>query len=342
MEDHKKRSYLTGVILFCLLSGLMAAVIYKMDPDIFQVLKSLSLQALIFLAVINFVYQLFEALINLVIFRRRIGDYSLKNALDVVYLGIFAKVLTSSGGTLPMQSYYLHRKGLMVGSSIGLLSLQYILHKVFTLICASVFLLLNWSYIHQNLPAIYPYLLLAYGVCILVIVLVVLACVWKKAHDLLIRLLNRLPDTEKWAHRKDTWSRNVDALYREAGLLLQNKQDLAAICVLEILKLLSLYITTCFCSRILGIRTLSCFRLAALTAVMFLISNALPNISGMGSVEFSFFLIFSPVFGDLTLSVLLLYRAATYYFPFFLSVIWFVCVERKWLKMRHRQPDPDT
>lgn len=336
MEDHKKRSYLTGVITFCLLSALLVLAIYKMDPDIFKVLKTVSFRSLIFLAFLNFIYQMFEASINTVIFRQRIDRYTLKNALDVVYIGIFAKVITSSGGTLPMQSYYLHRRGVMVGSSIGLLSLQYMLHKVFALICASFFLALNWGYIHQNLSTIYPYLLAAYLICILIIVLMVLACVWQTAHDFVIYLLNKLPDTEKSQKRKNSCEVNVDALYREVGLLLQSKKGVLRISVLEILKLLSLYCTTYFCGRILGLGSMPFFRLMALTSVMFMISNAIPNISGMGSVEFSFLLIFSPVFEDLTLSVLLLYRASTYYFPFFLSIIWFVCLEHKLLKRKQK------
>ena len=64
-----------------------------------------------------------------------------------------------------------------------------------------------------------------------------------------------------------------------------------------------------------------------------LITNALPNVAGVGPMEFAFLLLFAP-WSDTTVasSALVLYRVATYFFPFLLSVIVFLCEENRSLK----------
>lgn len=69
-----------------------------------------------------------------------------------------------------------------------------------------------------------------------------------------------------------------------------------------------------------------------LTALMHLISNALPNVVGVGPVEFAFMMIFSQYMDDAQASsALILYRTATFFFPFVLSVLVFRFVQKRGL-----------
>ena len=70
-----------------------------------------------------------------------------------------------------------------------------------------------------------------------------------------------------------------------------------------------------------------------LAALMLLITSALPNVAGVGPMEFAFLLLFAP-WADTAIasSALVLYRVATYFFPFLLSVIVFLREEKKSLK----------
>ena len=70
-----------------------------------------------------------------------------------------------------------------------------------------------------------------------------------------------------------------------------------------------------------------------LASLMLLITSALPNVAGVGPMEFAFLLLFAP-WADTAIasSALVLYRVATYFFPFLLSVIVFLCEEKKSLK----------
>ena len=62
---------------------------------------------------------------------------------------------------------------------------------------------------------------------------------------------------------------------------------------------------------------------------MFL-SNALPNVAGMGSVETAFLLVFGSFFGTAeTMSLLMLYRIASYYFVTAVSAVGFFGAQRR-------------
>ena len=49
--------------------------------------------------------------------------------VEVVFLGVFANVATFSAGTIPMQSYYLHCCGMVLGTGVGLAILEYVLGR---------------------------------------------------------------------------------------------------------------------------------------------------------------------------------------------------------------------
>ena len=81
--------------------------------------------------------------------------------------------------------------------------------------------------------------------------------------------------------------------------------------------------------EILGISGPSFWHVQLLTALMHLISNALPNVAGMGSIETAFLLVFGSFLkrGEV-MSVMMLYRIASYYVVFAASAVGFFFAQR--------------
>lgn len=96
------------------------------------------------------------------------------------------------------------------------------------------------------------------------------------------------------------------------------------------LKLFCLYLTLFLSIRPVGVSVLSLWRVQLLGGLMHIIVSALPNVAGMGPAEFSFLLIFSRYmdYGQSS-SVLILYRTATFFFPFMVSIFVFLIVQRR-------------
>ena len=101
----------------------------------------------------------------------------------------------------------------------------------------------------------------------------------------------------------------------------------------SLLKLFVLYSIPYLALRLAGCTALSFAEVQLLSSLMLLITSALPNVAGVGPMEFAFLLLFSPWAGTAAASsALVLYRVATYFFPFLLSVITFLREEKRSLK----------
>ena len=165
----------------------------------------------------------------------------------------------------------------------------------------------------------------AYAVCTEIILGKLLIYTWGRMKQLVIYGIHKIPDRGNGKERKELWTENIETLYDNTRRLFRDKGKLAKIMLAETGKLLLLYVVPLVCGALLGVKQPESYHILGLAALMFMLSNALPNLAGMGSAEFSFFLIFSDVYGNMALPVLLLYRLTTCYMPFLFSCIWALC-----------------
>ena len=243
---------------------------------------------------------------------------------------MFANVATFSAGIIPLQSWYLYRRGLTAGSGAGTMTLEYTFHKCTILIYATAMLLLQGRWLAGENAGLARWLLLGYGVCAIIITGLLLLCAWQRVQRLACLGLDRLPETGKWGPRKAAWKAGLAALYAQSRRLLRDRERLVRVLGWNSLKLFCLYLTLFLSLRMVGVSVLSLWRVQLLGGLMHIIVSALPNIAGMGPAEVSFWLIFSRYmeYGQLS-SALILYRTATFFVPFALSVVVFLAIQRR-------------
>ena len=115
-------------------------------------------------------------------------------------------------------------------------------------------------------------------------------------------------------------------------MILQVMFSLLAVflCVLICILLFLLFCLPWLCIRFMQLSPLSFARVQLLTSLMLFVSNALPNVAGMGSIETAFLLLYSSFLpsGEV-MSVLMLYRIASYYFVFAASAVGFFLAQRR-------------
>lgn len=105
---------------------------------------------------------------------------------------------------------------------------------------------------------------------------------------------------------------------------------MAAIIALNLAKLTLLYCVPYVGALAVGAATPGFDRMQALSSLMLLLAGVLPSVSGLGSIEISFLFIFKKVLGSVSAtSALVLYRIATYFFPFIVSIIVFMLCRKK-------------
>lgn len=314
---------LAGGLITLLAAALALFLVFRGNyQEILENLRQVPPGGVVLLFTLAALYQAVESAICMVLVRARLPRFSYWEAVEVTFLGVFGNVATCAAGSIPMQSYRLHQSGLTVGHGVGMMTMEYVFHKTSILLYAAVMLLTQGRWLRERCPGLSGYLLAGYGVCLLIIAVLVLVSTQEKVKRLGLRLIGMLPDTPKWEKRKAAWADNLESLYAEMQNVLKNRGCCRKILLLNALKLFFLYSAVYLSLRFLGITALPLGRVQLLAALMLTISSALPNVAGVGPMEFTFLLLFTPFMTyTQASSALILYRTATYFFPFILSVI---------------------
>lgn len=318
-----RKKTLLSVLILLALTGVLVLVFKDNWDEISAALSQLSLWQVLLVLALGLTHPLLEGVCNWVAVRSRLPDYPLRCGLDVSWVGVFGNVAAFGAGSVPMQAYYLYRCGLPVGPGAGLLTLQYVSHKCTVLLYATVMLLLQGRWLRANTTGLLRYLPLAYLVVAVIILVLVSLCISPLVQRLARRLLALLPDTETWQARRESWLEQLDDLSTESRHLLRNKRRCLALFGVQAFKLFLLFSLPYLCLQFMQLSCgLSFWQVQLLAALTLFISNALPNVAGMGSVEAAFLMVFTGFLGQgAAMSALMLYRIATYYVVFAASVV---------------------
>lgn len=310
-QPSRKKAVLSLLILLAL-TCVIVLIFRDHWAEITAALAQLNLWQVLVVLALGISYPLLEGCVSYVIVRGRLPGFTL------------------GAGAVPVQTWYLHQAGLPIGPGVGLMTLQYVFHKATVLLYATVMLLLQRKWLAANTTGVLKYLPMAYAVVALVIVALVLVCVSPLVQNLARWALGFLPKTEKWQQRRADWLEQLDVLGTESRLLLADKARCVQIFALQALKLFLLFCLPWLCIRFMQLSPLSFARVQLLTSLMLFVSNALPNVAGMGSIETAFLLLYSSFLpsGEV-MSVLMLYRIASYYFVFAASAMGFFLAQRR-------------
>ena len=332
-QPSRKKTVLSLLVLAAL-TGVLVLLFKDHWAEITAALAQLSLWQVLTVLVIGISYPLLEGCVAWVIVRSRLPQFKLWQGLDVGWCGTFGNVVTLGAGAVPVQTWYLYRCGLPLGPGVGLMTLQYVFHKSTVLLYATVMLLLQHRWLAANTTGVMRYLPTAYLVVAAIIVVLVLVCVSPLVQNLARWLMQFLPKTEKWQQRRADWQQQLDVLSAESRRLLADKPRCLKIFALQALKLFGLFCLPYLCIRFMGLSPLGFWQVQLLTSLMLFVSNALPNVAGMGSIETAFLLVFGSFLerGEV-MSVLMLYRIASYYAVFAASAVGFFIAQRHLAQM---------
>ena len=333
MNKSRKKSYLISAATLALIFLLLLLVFRDALPDILANLRAVPLWGILLLLFMGFAYEGMEAAVALVLLRRKKRDVRYLDGLNTTFLAVFGNIATMGAGTLPMQSFYLHRRGLDAGGALGIMASEYVLHKISVLLYATLALLLGGTWLRESASGIARYIRIGYGIGALIVLFLTLLYTWDKESGFVGRLRRKLPQTPNWAERRTQWLAGLTQLNTEARkVLLVPPVQLMGVAV-SMMKLFVLYAIPYLALRLAGCTALTFWQTQLLASLMLLITNALPNVAGVGPMEFAFLLLFSQWAGTAAASsALVLYRVATYFFPFLLSLITFVREEKRSLK----------
>lgn len=328
MAPRQKKMVGTGLLILVALTAVFAVLLGGTGTDLVTALSGVSPLGILALLGLGGAYQALEALICRRMVRTRLPGFSFRQAWRVTHLKVFGDVASFGTATVPMQGYALYRQGLPVGTGIGMMTLEYVFHKGSILLYATVMLAFQWRWLADSAPEAAGYLLPAYCVVALIIAALVLVCVCPLARRAALWAVDRLPGTGKWPARKEAVRLQLDRLHTASRALFRDRACCVSVLLLNGVKLSVLFSVPWLSMELLGIAGPTWLRVQMFSSVMLLITSALPNVAGIGPTEFAFLLIFSPYAGGQTVAALALYRLATYYVPFLVSIYPFCTISQ--------------
>ena len=321
-QPSRKKAILSLLVLLAL-TCVVVFIFSSHWSEISTALAQLSFWQVLLVLAIGLTYPLLEGVVCWLIIRCRLPGFTLRRGMDAAFVGTFGNVVGLGAGAVPMESYYLYHCGLPLGPGVGLMTLQYVFHKTTVLLYATVMLLLQHRWLAANTSGVMNYLPMAYAVVAVIIVALVLVCVSPLIQRLARWALGYLPRTDSWQTRREKWLEQLDTLGTESRPLLADKGRCVQIFALHTLKLFLMYTLPYLCIRFMGLPCgLSFWQVQLLASLMLFLSNALPNVAGMGSIETAFLLVFGSFMtrGE-AMSTLMLFRIASYYFVFGFSAV---------------------
>lgn len=333
MDKTNRKRFIVNLGVFALILAVLCKVLGQDAQEIAASLRGISGGQLLALLGMGMLYQLLDAAACHVLIRGQCPQFAYRQAVCVIFLGVFANVATFGAGTMPLQGYYLHRCGVNPGSGMGFVMIEYMLHKIGVVLFAAGACLASGSWFWPAASSLRGYILFGFAVDLAISLGLVLLCSWGRLKDLVLRLIGRLPSGGRWDRWKASLAQNVEALYTDSGQLLRSRRCCGRALGIDLLKLAVLYAIPPLCLRIIGETALPFGRGVALSALALLLTGALPNVAGMGSLELAFMLVFSAFIPRGRASAaLVLYRVATYFFPLLVSVGVFARFQRRHMR----------
>lgn len=325
----KRKTLLSGTATLAVLGSILLLVFRGQGDEILRCLRGVPVPELVKLLLLGLLCPLLEAAGEWAALRAQMPEVTLGQALTAVYLNIFGNVATMGAGSVPLQSWYLSLYGLLPGAGAGLATLCYALQKLTTLLYATVMLVFQGGWLRSSAPGLSRFLTAGYLVCGSIILALILLCTWERVQRLALWCIGKLPDSGKWAGRKLEWGKNIRALRAQSRALLADRHRCGAAMLLYAGKYCLLYTVSYRSIALLGGERLPFWRVQLLSSVMVLITGAIPNVGGAGPAEFAFLLLYSPYLGSANAaSAMVLYRLASYLFPFLASVPFFIRFRR--------------
>lgn len=322
MEKRRWKQILSVLLRLIILGIILWFVFRNHYKEIYFQMIEMNPLDLFFILCLGSSYQIIGGIAFYYLAKQNESSFSIRQSIASSYIGLFGTVVAFSFGSIPMRTYYLHTKKIDSGKALGLINTDYMLHKCSVLFCNTLLLCTAGIYFLRKHQELLPYIVFSYVICFGIILALFLIGFSSHIYEWMLRLVELIPEQKKWTQRKQRILQQLEIMRSSAEELKKSRKQLWKITLLHCIKLMMIYALPYVCLKSIGGYEITFLQMQMLTALTNLISSALPNVSGLGSIELAFLIVFSSYMNKATVSsILILYRLATYFFPFFISVI---------------------
>lgn len=303
---------------------LVCVVVYAFRDSagpIYREIKETSPKILVMILLASMAYEFVESIISYIL----VSQYSnskltFLDANFMTYFISFYRVTTLGSGVIVAAFLYLRTCGLKSSEGFGMYVVQYAIHKISIAVIGVVAICLDFAYVMGVCGEYKNYLLLGVAATVVITVVLVLFAGSTKFHKGLYFVLDKMNFHGKFTRAVDKLKTQCQVMEDGAKVVLKKPGVIVGALVLNVVKSALWFAIPYIILR--GEPGIYLFRTIGITAICIMLAGVIPIPGGIASSEFVLIAIFSGIVGGTDAAAMsLLYRFATFVFPFLLGTI---------------------
>ena len=309
------KKLLAKIIFVAVLIVIILYTFRDSADSIMEQLRITPMAILVAICVSSVIYHLFEGWIIYTMARHYNPTFPYWTGVFCAFYCSFYRLSTLGSGAGVAAVVYLGKHGVGYSEATGLYMIQYMIHKVSIAIFSGVFFLANWTFMVARYREYAVYLCLAYGLTVLIAVGLVLFAVSAKFHGLILALVRVFNKSGKLDGALKALEENCVIMEKATSALVKDVKTLVIVVIKTLVKLCFWYCIPCLILY-MG-REISLINSFSITSLSVMTAAVIPTPAGIGAVELIMTNLYSVLVGlDKAAAVTVLYRLATFIFPF--------------------------
>lgn len=320
---NKKKHFITAILATLFLVMVLYLIFHDSLGEIKTQLFQADKRALLILVIFGNLYILLDGWVLHYMIVKNHERCTLWQAVRLAYMVVFFNVTTFAAGTKPAQIYDLYQESqIKPGKSFGILMMEYVSHKLTIVLYAAVMLCFFHTVLFQIPGLEKNYLLAGFGISFAVLTFLTMFCINQKFAPWLLRCCEHIKK-ESIKEKAKAGIAQLEEFSRVGSVVIKDKKQWIGLIFRNAVKMTCLYILPAVAifavtGKMLPLSLLECL---AFSSIMQLLIGVIPSSGGMGSTELLFLMLFGSMTGKSVCgAAMILYRIATYYLPFLISI----------------------
>ena len=290
-------------------------------------------------------YGVIESCITFILMRQVENNMTFFDANIMTYFVSFYRVSTLGSGTIVASTLFMKHCRIQPSKALGLYSIDYAIHKMTICVMAVALFLANREYMLGVFGKYSSYVVLGVIATILITMAIVLFACWPPFHRFLRWLLEKADALFKgrFAKQIDSLSGQTAMMEDATRVVLKKPWLIVVVMLLDICKFACWFaIPYIVCHNLCDMNIVTSI---GITAMSVMLAAVIPMPGGIGSSELVMTAIYSGLVGSAAAGAMaLLYRFATFMFPFIIgafTAIFFKRFKRSKAAQNEKQGIPD-
>lgn len=328
----KKRSGLKIFLNIAVILGIFGILVYLLKnnlKDIFWQLAKTPLLTLLGVLGLGTAYIVVEGENLRLMAGSFVQSISVFDGAMAMCYAAFYRLVTFGAGTMISEVNFYHKKGLRISQGVGVTALHLVMYKAALLTWAFLCLIVQFFFFSSQAPHLIG--LILYGIVVTFVIIIGLLglTLSLRLQVWFVKLSHKFLKSTKLRNGVDRINLQVYSLREAVDSILQERPLIFRIYLVNLLKLV-FWFTIPYFVMIQSHPELNFFQCFGLVCFAVILAGSIPTPAGIGSFEFVYLLLFKPLVGTVdAVSSMLLYRFASYIWPFLIGLVYFLVDKQK-------------